>query len=300
MGNIILVAESGADIPPELAQRYGIQIVPMHVSFGSVTQDDGTFPSDDICAYYERTGHLPKTSASTPEDFNAAFDRIHTQWPEAQILYLAYSAVTTCSYQSAQIAAEGRDYVTSVDTKAVTAGQQSIVIHVARLLEAHPDWELSQAVTAAEELIDRSRMCFIPKDMKYLRARGRVSNAVALCGDLLGIHPLIEIKDGFIKDAAILEYGKTLVFGCFCTAPIYGLFQLSVNFLQATERPFWSTALTLLRQGIIIIPAMLLLNYVAGFQGLAFCFAVTDVFAAGIGLILIQKRMKELKCVPLQ
>lgn len=103
------------------------------------------------------------------------------------------------------------------------------------------------------------------------------------------------ILTAFIKDATILEYGKTLVFGCFCTAPIYGLFQLSVNFLQATERPLWSTALTLLRQGIIIIPAMLLLNYIAGFQGLAFCFAVTDIFAAGIGLLLTQKRVKELR-----
>lgn len=196
MGKVILVAETGADIPPELAQQYNIQIVPMHVSFGSETRDDGTFPSEEICAYYERTGELPKTSASTPEDFNAAFDRIHSQWPEAQILYMAYSAVTTCSYQSAQIAAEGRDYVTSLDTKAVTAGQYSIVMRMAQTLEQHPEWDMNQAVRAAEELVLRSRMCFIPKDMKYLRAGGRVSNAVALCGDLLGIHPLIEIQDG--------------------------------------------------------------------------------------------------------
>lgn len=60
MSKIILAAETGADIPPELAQRYNIQIVPMHVSFGDVTRDDGTFPSEEICAYYERTGELPK------------------------------------------------------------------------------------------------------------------------------------------------------------------------------------------------------------------------------------------------
>ena len=32
---IILMAETGADIPPELAQRYHIHIVPMHVTFGT-------------------------------------------------------------------------------------------------------------------------------------------------------------------------------------------------------------------------------------------------------------------------
>lgn len=196
MSKIILATESGADIPTELAQRYNIQIIPMHVSFGDVTRDDGTFPSEEICAYYARTGELPKTSASTPEDFNAVFDRVHSQWPDVRILYLAYSSVTTCSYQSAQIAAEGRNYVTSLDTKAVTAGQYSIVARMAQMMEQHPEWDMDQAVQAAEELVLRSRMCFIPKDMKYLRAGGRISNAVALCGDLLGIHPLIEIQDG--------------------------------------------------------------------------------------------------------
>ena len=63
---IVLVAETGADIPGSIAERWGIHIVPMHVTFGSETRDDGTFPSEEICAYYDRTGDLPKTSGSTP------------------------------------------------------------------------------------------------------------------------------------------------------------------------------------------------------------------------------------------
>ena len=42
--------------------------------------------------------------------------------PDKQILHLAYSAVTTCSYQSALIAAEDRDYIMSFDTKQVSIG----------------------------------------------------------------------------------------------------------------------------------------------------------------------------------
>ena len=40
MGNIVLLAETGSDIPPETARQYGIYIVPMHVSFGEETRDD--------------------------------------------------------------------------------------------------------------------------------------------------------------------------------------------------------------------------------------------------------------------
>lgn len=199
MSRVLLVAESGADIPPELAARYHIHIVPMHVSFGAESREDGTFPSEEICDYYRRTGMLPRTSASMPEDFAPVFDRLHAQYPEGQILHLAYSAVTTCSFQSARLAAEGRDYVTSLDTKMASAGQGAIVLRTARLLEAHPEWDAAQAAAAAEDLIRRCRMCFIPGSLEFLRAGGRVSNAAALCGKLLSIHPLIELQDGYLR-----------------------------------------------------------------------------------------------------
>ena len=123
MSNIFLVAETGADIPPALAQKHNIYLVPMHVTMGDRTLDDGAFPTEDICKYYDRTGQLPKTSGCSPEDFKLVFDAIHTMYPEKHILHLAYSAVTTVSFASARIAAEGLDYVTSIDTKHVSAGQ---------------------------------------------------------------------------------------------------------------------------------------------------------------------------------
>ena len=193
---IILVAETGSDISPALAQEYDIFLVPMHVSMGGKTLDDGSFPPEDVCAYYDNTGKVPQTSASSPADFERVFDDIRSRWPEAKILHLAYSAVTTCSYQSALLASEGRDYVASVDTKHVSIGQGAIVVEVAKWLRAHPEAQLMQAAEAARSIAARCQMCFIPKNLDYLRAGGRVSNAAALVGNLLGLHPCIEILDG--------------------------------------------------------------------------------------------------------
>ena len=78
----VIVAETGSDTPKDLAEKYGIYLVPMHVSMGTETLDDGTFPPEDICAYYDRTGTVPKTSASTPSDFDAVFDEIHEKYPD--------------------------------------------------------------------------------------------------------------------------------------------------------------------------------------------------------------------------
>ncbi len=196
MQEIILVAESGADITPETARRLGIEIVPMHVSFGSDTLPDGTFPVQKIYDYYASTRALPKTSGSSPEDFTAAFDEIHSRRPDAHILHLAYSAVTTVSYQSAVIAAQGRDYVTSIDTKQVSAGQGAVAVKTAEWMSSHPEATLGEVMEEVKRLMDKVRMCFLPGDLSYLRAGGRVSNAQYLGAQVLRLHPLIEIVGG--------------------------------------------------------------------------------------------------------
>ena len=196
MKKIILMAETGSDITPELAVQYGIEIVPMHVNFDSETLDDGAFPVEKITEYYNTTRKLPKTSGSTVSDFEKKFDEVHEKWPEAHILYLAYSAVTTCSYQSALIAMEDRDYVTAIDTKQVSVGQGAVVVEVARMLQNNPQMELEQVIDKTKDIIEHAKMCFVPDNLEFLHAGGRVSTAAFLGAQILNLHPCIEILDG--------------------------------------------------------------------------------------------------------
>ena len=55
---------------------------------------------------------------------------------------------------------------------------------------------LSEAVSASKALSARTRMCFLPDNLEFLKAGGRVSNAVCLGSRILHIHPCIEIQDG--------------------------------------------------------------------------------------------------------
>ena len=199
LNKIILSAETGSDTPVELAKELGILLIPMHVSLGDVTLDDGTFPAEDVCAYYDRTGKCPTTSGSTPYDFESVYDALFEANPEAQVLHLAYSAVTTCSYHSAELAIEDKPYasrVKLVDTKHVSVGQCAVVLATAQWLKDHPEATLEEAAAAAEAIAQETKMCFIPRNLDYLRAGGRCSNATALVGNLLKLHPCIEIIDG--------------------------------------------------------------------------------------------------------
>ena len=49
------------------------------------------------------------------------------------------------------------------------------------------------------EEVAETNMCFIPSNLDYLRAGGRVSNAAAIAGNILGLKPCIEIVDGYLK-----------------------------------------------------------------------------------------------------
>lgn len=57
---IIPAAETGCDLTREEARALGVYLVPMHVSMGSETRPDGSFPAEEVCAFYERTGAVPQ------------------------------------------------------------------------------------------------------------------------------------------------------------------------------------------------------------------------------------------------
>ncbi|MCB5955318.1 DegV family protein [Enterococcus sp. CWB-B31] len=196
MKDYVLVAESGADIPQMYVEKYNIGVVPMHVGMGDEFFDDGSIPVSEVFAYYDKTGKLPTTVGSNSHDFETVFDRIHQKFPNKHILYLAYSSITTVSFQSAKIAAENRPYVTSIDTKMVSAGQAMIVIKTAEFIETHPEAEYDEVINKINELIDTCQMCFMPETLMYLKAGGRVSNPAYLGAKLLNLKPLIEMKEG--------------------------------------------------------------------------------------------------------
>lgn len=198
MEKIIIVAESGSDIPKEYVDRYHLHILPMYVNFAEESLEDGSFPVEKIFQYYKETRRLPSTSAVSPEAYERAFLKIHEENPEAVILHLCYSAVTTCTWQNALIASEDMDYVRHVDTKAVTAGQTAIVLRTAKYVEEHPEAGIDELCELIEEWSSKLEMYFFPGDLNYLRAGGRVSNAAYLGAALLSIKPLIKIDDGYL------------------------------------------------------------------------------------------------------
>lgn len=198
MTKYIITTESGSDLPSDLVERFNIYIVPMHVTMGDQTYDDGTFEVQDIFDFYEKTDSLPKTSGTTPQDNAEVFQKVFDKHPDAHIIHIGYSAVTTVSYSAANIAAEDFENIHFVDAKNVTVGLATIVIAAAQYIEDHPDATPKEIIEYVEDIRERTRMVFLPQTLLYLKAGGRVSNLVYHGANLLKLHPTIILENGYL------------------------------------------------------------------------------------------------------
>lgn len=196
MGKIRITVDSGADIPRELAKELGIEVIPFHMSLGDVAFDDGEISPDDMLRICAEDEVLPKTSACSPMDYANVFDRLLKEDPGAQILHLALSSDLTRSFLSALDASETEPRITCLDTQTVTGAYGLIAEKVALFVRDNPDVTMADALAYAHDLIDRIRLGFIPNDLSFLKAGGRLGNAGFMAAQILNIRPVIEIEEG--------------------------------------------------------------------------------------------------------
>lgn len=198
MSQFILVTESGADLPQKYIDRFNIKIVPMYVNFGENTFKDSDIKAEDVFDYYEKNKILPTTSGSTPNDFTEIFRNINETYLDAEIIYIAYSSVTTVSFNSARIAAEEFSNVHMIDSKNCTVGLGTVVIAAAEYIENNPGAEAQDIIQFVEEIRERTRFVFLPYSLLYLKAGGRISNASYIGAMLLKIYPTINLENGYL------------------------------------------------------------------------------------------------------
>jgi len=196
MEKIIILTESGADLPLDLAKLHHIQVIPMHVIMGNDQYQDGSIPVTEIYDYYEKTKKIPSTSATNPNEYQDVFKKLTEENPGCIIIHIGYSSKASCTFHNAVIASEAAENIYHVDSLNVSGGEASIILKAAELLEKQPDILPADLIEKIENYVARARVSFIPGALEYLKAGGRVSNAAYLGASLLQLKPLIEIVNG--------------------------------------------------------------------------------------------------------
>ncbi len=94
------------------------------------------------------------------------------------------------------------------------------------------------------------------------------------------------IVAAFIDDPAVISYGIRYLVAIQLSGPFVGLFFLSTSTLQGMGKATYSLLLTVLRQGVAYVPAILLLDHFAGLSGLCYAQPIADYFSIVLGLII--------------
>ena len=190
---IIISSDSTCDLSRELIDRYNIRILPMGVTLGDNSYRDGVdITPDDLYAYVEKTGQLPKTSAINMAENADYFEELTRDG--SAVIHFTISASMSATYNNARMAAEDFEDVYVVDAKNLSTGSGLLVLAAAEMaqqgLEAK---EIAQKVSELTDYVDAS---FVVDNLEYLAKGGRCSAVAAFGANLLQLKPCISVKNG--------------------------------------------------------------------------------------------------------
>jgi DegV family protein with EDD domain len=193
--NTAIVLDSTADLPHPEREHANWRMVPLTVRFGDEQFEDWREIEPEEFYRRLRNGDPhPQTAAPSPGAYLRAFEALSDY---AHIIVLPVSSRVSGSVQAARIAADdpaagGR--VTVLDGLTVSVGTVMLAEGVQRLLEAGTTVEeVTEWVESARE---RLRLVIYVDTLEYLRRGGRISRTIELAGNVVGLRPLLTLRDG--------------------------------------------------------------------------------------------------------
>lgn len=107
----------------------------------------------------------------------------------------------------------------------------------------------------------------------------------------IGKDPIIRI---FIDDNEVVAYGVQMLIGYMLSGPVIGILFTNMNCMQSVGHAFPATVLSVLRQGILLIPLLYLLNALFGLNGVIYGQSITDYIAVLLSIFFWQRTKKQI------
>lgn len=95
--------------------------------------------------------------------------------------------------------------------------------------------------------------------------------------------PIIRL---FISDEEVIAYGVEMLVAYMLSGPVIGILFVNMNCMQSVGHAFPATVLSVLRQGILLIPLLYLLRALFGLEGVILGQSLTDYIAIILSVFL--------------
>ncbi|WP_418577128.1 DegV family protein [Hungatella sp.] len=193
MKRIGISADSSCDLSAELAEQYGIAVIPQAIIMDGKTYRDGIeLKPADIFRHVSEGGEICSTTAINTAEYCGVFSELRKECG-ALIHFTIGSGLSSC-YQNAVLAANEVPGVTVVDSMNLTTGIGYLAVAAAKM--AAVGMELEEITAKLEELKAHMDVSFVIDKLDYLKKGGRCSAVTAFGANLLNIKPSICMKNG--------------------------------------------------------------------------------------------------------
>ena len=208
-----IITDGSCDLSQEITKEKGIIVVPFYVSF-----DDQVYQKEmieiGVREFYEKMvsnpGVYPKSSMPSVQDYVEAFLPVVKE--KKAVLCICITTKFSGSMQSALSAKEIvlEDFpdavITVIDATVNTVLQGLYVLEAVNMKEQGMEYE--KAIERLEEIKSTGRIFFTVGNLEYLQHGGRIGKVAGIAGTLLGIRPLITLKEGEIFASGIARNRK--------------------------------------------------------------------------------------------
>lgn len=187
-----IVIDSGCDLSPELAGRYGIRVLPFHIIYPEGDYLDTEL--DPMVVYARFPDVIPTTSTPSMAEIKDELDRIRQEGYE-NVLFFTISAHLSGTYNAVRLIVseyEGLN-IFAFNTRNVSIASGLYAVWAARQLEAGRSFEAIR--DDLKKQIVESKVFFYMDTLKYLEKGGRIGKVTAVVGSMLHLKPIISCDE---------------------------------------------------------------------------------------------------------
>ena len=205
---IRIITDTLSDFTLEQAKELGIELMALSVRFGEESYQCCYEMTNE--QFYEKlvtSKDSPSTAAVNAYDFEQKFKECLDAGDE--VLAILFTQKLSATYQSAVIAKNNlnSDKIHLIDTTTASVTQGLLVKTAVDMRDAGKSIEeIEDAITKATK---NARFFAVLDTLEYLKRGGRISPTVAFVGGVLGLHPVVSIKDGKVDLVDKVKGNKT-------------------------------------------------------------------------------------------
>lgn len=196
MRKVVITADSAADLPKDVADRYGIKIMPMSVVVDGEAKKDGVdITAREIFDYVDNTGKIPGTSAVSPGEYTDFFEEFLNDG--CAVVHLSFCSELSSTCRNAKMAESMLENIFVVDTRNLAGGIGLLAIKGCEMRDN--GMGAQEIYSRLSSLVPSARVSYLLDSIDFLRRSGRCSVAAAFGASLLSIKPCAAMVGGKIE-----------------------------------------------------------------------------------------------------